>query len=49
VQPSAELLDQVSLWLTLDWIRMAVNTVMIVLFVLVTFLPTPGHEGSEKR
>jgi hypothetical protein len=48
-QPSAELLDEVSLWLTLDWVRIVVGIPMILLFVLVTFLPAPGREGSEKR
>jgi hypothetical protein len=47
-QPSAELLDEVSLWLSLDWIRIVVGIPMILLFVLVTFLPVPAHEGSEK-
>jgi hypothetical protein len=48
-QPSAELLDQVSLWLSLDWIRIVVGIPMILLFVLVTFVPATGREGSEKR
>jgi hypothetical protein len=48
-QPSAELLDEVSLWLTLDWVRIVVGIPMILLFVLVTFLPAPGRKGSEKR
>jgi hypothetical protein len=48
-KPSADLLDEVSLWLTLDWVRIVVGIPMILLFVLVTLLPAPGREGSEKR
>lgn len=47
-QISAGLLDDVSLWLSLDWIRMAVNFLMILLFVLVTFLPASGRGDIER-
>jgi hypothetical protein len=48
VQRSPKVLEQVALWLTLDWIREAANVATILLFVLVTFRPAPGRQPSEK-
>lgn len=38
---SAELVQQVGNWLSVDWSRMAVDGLMIVLFVAITFFPGP--------
>ncbi|WP_279580396.1 hypothetical protein [Fodinicola feengrottensis] len=41
-QKSAELVQQqVGGWLSIDWMRMAVDGLTIVLFVAITFLPAP--------